>query len=284
MSQSSHSVGNVSAPAFRTAMNASLQALASLNSGGTAPATTYANMLWYDTATNILKMRSEADDAWINVAYVDQSANAWRVLDDTQVVNTSGTQTGLLGDQATATWEAGTGTTESLVSPAKVAAAIAALATDWELVETIATTSGTTIEFPSTGTLADGYIYAVEMIEVEHNFGSLQSLMLDVYGATKAAYIGAPQKVSDDANNAGWFGFFELPTTSRVAVNNHVSNNARLMSSSSSGVDFADRYNGSETAPVFHFNTAQKIDKVRFSLETGGSFDNGNMKLWRKAL
>jgi hypothetical protein len=128
MSQSSHSVGNVSAPAFRVAMNASLQALATLNSGATAPTATYANMIWYDTDANILKMRSEADDAWINVAYVDQSANAWRVLDDTQVVNTSGTQTGLIGDQSTATWEAGTGTTESLVSPAKVKAAIDASA------------------------------------------------------------------------------------------------------------------------------------------------------------
>jgi hypothetical protein len=45
-------------------------------------------------------------------------------LDDTQVVDTSGVQTGLLGDQSTATWEAGTGTTESLVSPAKVKSAV----------------------------------------------------------------------------------------------------------------------------------------------------------------
>jgi len=124
MSQSNHSVGNVSAPVFRSDMNASLQALASLNSGSTAPSTTYANMLWYDTANNILKMRSEADDAWINVGYLDQTANAFRILDDTQVVNTSGTQTGLLGDQATATWESGVATTESLVSPAKVRAAV----------------------------------------------------------------------------------------------------------------------------------------------------------------
>lgn len=124
MSQSNHSVGNVSAPVFRSDMNASLQALASLNSGATAPSTTYANMLWYDTAANILKMRSEADDAWVNVGYLDQTANAFRILDDTQVVNTSGTQTGLLGDQATATWEAGASTTESLVSPAKLRAAV----------------------------------------------------------------------------------------------------------------------------------------------------------------
>ena len=30
-------------------------------------------MLWYDTANNTLKMRSEADDAWINLGTLDQS-------------------------------------------------------------------------------------------------------------------------------------------------------------------------------------------------------------------
>jgi len=34
-------------------------------------------MLWYDTATNILKMRSEADDAWINLGTLDQSLNTF---------------------------------------------------------------------------------------------------------------------------------------------------------------------------------------------------------------
>lgn len=127
MSQSNMNVGNVSAPSFRSAMNDALQALASTSSGGTAPSTTYANQLWYDTTANILKMRNEANSAWINLLYIEQTG-AVRVLDDTQVVNTSGTQTGLLGDQTTATWEAGTGTVESLVSPAKIKAAIDALA------------------------------------------------------------------------------------------------------------------------------------------------------------
>jgi hypothetical protein len=123
MSQNDFNIANQGFPSFRSDLNSALQALASTSSGDTEPTSTYANQLWYDTAENLLKIRSEANDAWINVAYVDQSATAWRVLDDTQVVNTSGTQTGLLGDQTTATWEAGTGTTESLVSPAKVKAA-----------------------------------------------------------------------------------------------------------------------------------------------------------------
>ena len=125
MSQNDLVIANQSFPATRADINSALQALGSLNSGSTAPATTYANMLWYDTANNTLKMRSEADDVWISVGYLNQSTDEFSLFDDTKVVNSSGTQTGLLGDQSTATWEAGTGTTESLVSPAKVKAAAA---------------------------------------------------------------------------------------------------------------------------------------------------------------
>jgi hypothetical protein len=126
MSQHDFNIANQTASALRSDLNSALSALASLSSGATAPSTTYANMLWYDTANNLIKMRNAADSGWISIGYLDQGAGAFRILDDTQVTNTSGTQTGLLGDQSTATWETGTGTTESLVSPAKVKAAIAA--------------------------------------------------------------------------------------------------------------------------------------------------------------
>lgn len=128
MSQNDLVIANQSFPATRADINSALQALGSLNSGSSAPATTYANMLWYDTTNNILKMRAEANDQWISIGYLDQTADAFRIFDDTQVVNSSGTQTGLIGDQATSAWEAGTSTTESLVSPAKVKAAIDELA------------------------------------------------------------------------------------------------------------------------------------------------------------
>ena len=128
MSQHDLDIANQTASAARSDINNALQALGSTSSGASAPATTYANMLWYDTNSNILKMRAEANDAWISIGYFDQSADAFRILDDTQVTNTSGTQTGLLGDQTTGAWTTGTGTTESLVSPAKVKAAIDTLA------------------------------------------------------------------------------------------------------------------------------------------------------------
>lgn len=146
MAQHDYVIANDTAANVRSDLNDALSAIVSQNSGASAPSTTYANMLWYDTSNNILKMRSAADDAWINIGYLDQTANAFRILDDTQVTNTSGTQTGLLGDQSTATWETGTSTTESLVSPAKVKAAIDANASGGTTtLGTLNTTSGTSV-------------------------------------------------------------------------------------------------------------------------------------------
>jgi len=124
MSQHDFDIANQTASNARVDINLALKALGSLSSGPVAPTTTYANMLWYDTGANILKMRSEADDAWISMGYLHQGENQFHILDDTYVSDTSGNHVGLLGDQSTATWQAGTSTTESLVSPAKVKAAV----------------------------------------------------------------------------------------------------------------------------------------------------------------
>ena len=126
MSQNDLVISNQTFPATRADITSALQALGSNNSGPSAPSTTYANMMWYDTTSNILKIRAEANDAWISIGYLHQGENQFHILDNTYVADTSGVHTGLLGDQTTATWQAGTGTTESLVSPAKVLAAIEA--------------------------------------------------------------------------------------------------------------------------------------------------------------
>ena len=119
--------GAQNAVSAREDIEDALQALASNNSADNEPSTPYANMWWYETDTNLLKIRDEDNLVWINVAYVNQSTNKFEILDDTKVVTTSGTEVGILGDQTTLTWETGTGTTESLVSPAKVKAAIDSL-------------------------------------------------------------------------------------------------------------------------------------------------------------
>ena len=98
MSQNDFGISNQTAPNFRADLNLALQALASTSSGATAPSTTYANMLWYDTANNILKMRTEADDAWIELGTLDQSTNTFTpagqvaVLDEDDFASDSATR------------------------------------------------------------------------------------------------------------------------------------------------------------------------------------------------
>ena len=75
MSQHDFNIANQGFPAFRSDLNSALAALASLSSGTTEPSTTYANQLWYDITNDLLKMRNEADDAWITIAYLDQTAD-----------------------------------------------------------------------------------------------------------------------------------------------------------------------------------------------------------------
>jgi hypothetical protein len=133
MAQHDYNIANQTAANARTDINNVLSAIATNNSGTAAPSTTFANQWLYDTDAFILYIRANGNDAWIPVAYLDQTNDKFRILDDTQVVNTSGTQTGLLGDQATATWETGTGTVESLVSPAKVAASATEVVGDYAL-------------------------------------------------------------------------------------------------------------------------------------------------------
>jgi len=65
MAQHDYNIANQSGADFRSDLNDALSAIASTNSGDTSPATTFANQLWIDTANNLLKIRNEANSAWI---------------------------------------------------------------------------------------------------------------------------------------------------------------------------------------------------------------------------
>ena len=105
MSQNDYVIANQTTPLFRTDLNLALQALASNSSGSTAPVTTYANMMWYDTTANILKMRNEADSAWINLGTLNQGANTFST---TNATNLTGTSTSNIPTAALATGTADT--------------------------------------------------------------------------------------------------------------------------------------------------------------------------------
>ena len=83
MSQHDFNIANQGFPATRADINNAFQAIASNSSGATAPATTYANMWWYDTANNKMYLRNEADSAWIEVATIDQTNNEWQITTGT---------------------------------------------------------------------------------------------------------------------------------------------------------------------------------------------------------
>lgn len=116
MSTHDYVIDNQSAAAFRADLNAVLAAIATQNAASSAPTTTFADMLWYDTATNILKKRNEANSAWINLGTIDETAGTF---------TPSGERA--LASQAQA--EAGTDNT-TVMTPLRTAQAIDALAND----------------------------------------------------------------------------------------------------------------------------------------------------------
>jgi hypothetical protein len=79
MSQNDFNLANQGFPAMRADMNSAFQALASNSAGTTEPSTTYAYQWWYDETTDILKIRNADDDAWINIASFDQTADEWEL-------------------------------------------------------------------------------------------------------------------------------------------------------------------------------------------------------------
>lgn len=75
MAQHDYIIANQTFPSTRTDINNALSAIVSTNSGSSAPSTTYAYQLWYDTTTNKLKQRNADNDAWIDLFDVDQTAD-----------------------------------------------------------------------------------------------------------------------------------------------------------------------------------------------------------------
>lgn len=76
MSQNDFDIANQGFAAFRADLNNALKALASNSSGDTAPATPYANQFWYETDTNILHIRNEANSAWLDLMVIDAATGS----------------------------------------------------------------------------------------------------------------------------------------------------------------------------------------------------------------
>lgn len=104
-------IDNQSAPSLRSDLNNVLQAIVTQNSSATAPTITYADMIWYDTANSQIKKRNESNSGWIVLGTIDEGLETF-------------TPSGSPPSQVQATWNTGTSTTESLISPAKLDAKV----------------------------------------------------------------------------------------------------------------------------------------------------------------
>lgn len=60
-----YSLSDQAGNTFRQELNDVIAALVAQNSGGSAPATTFAGMWWYDTTNGVLKRRNAANTGWV---------------------------------------------------------------------------------------------------------------------------------------------------------------------------------------------------------------------------
>jgi hypothetical protein len=71
-----HTIPNSGGATYRAAVNAYLQALISASSGPAAPSPTVAGMSWFDTTTLTLKVRNNANTAWVTITPETIAANS----------------------------------------------------------------------------------------------------------------------------------------------------------------------------------------------------------------
>lgn len=286
MAQHDYNIENATAAVVRSDINSALSAIATNNSGSSAPSDTSGAQWWYDTSADILKIRNEANSAWLNVAYL--SGSEWSVLDDTKVVNTSGTQTGLLGDQAESTWLTGTGTTESLISPAKLKAAATEFGGAMVLLDSVDTATSTSAhEFQSFVTSG----YHTYIIDIGLAIPATNGAILEMQYMTGASVLsfssyvrtisfgddsrGGEELTGQDSialtregilNGAGKGGFAGRVTLFNASANlrRHPGIFHGLHARSSATADELQLVTG-----AFQYRSAASIDGIRLQMSTG---------------
>lgn len=226
MSQHDYVIDDQAGLSFLEDLNANLQAIVSNNSGGSEPTVKYPLQWWADTTSDILKLRNEANTAWINVLdlangaafLADGAITTAKILNDAVTeakiadssVSTAKIQDGAItlaklaaaiGTVASqAEMEAGTESALRLVSPLRVKQAIAANAT--QKTPNYGTGVGcaynATIQAP-----ADGVVIVAASGAFRNGFA--------VYAGNTNATPNLLATVGDDINNNTKGGSFSFP-------------------------------------------------------------------------
>ena len=75
MAQHDYNIANQTASSARTDINNALSAIVTNNSGLLEPTTMFANMIWYDTTNDLLKIRDAGNTFWITLGTVAQGTS-----------------------------------------------------------------------------------------------------------------------------------------------------------------------------------------------------------------
>ena len=73
MAQHDYNIGDQNGFDFLVDLNNALSAIVTNNAGSSEPNPTFPHMLWFDTNNDLMKMRNEANSAWVIVAKKDGS-------------------------------------------------------------------------------------------------------------------------------------------------------------------------------------------------------------------
>jgi hypothetical protein len=147
---------------------------------------------------------------------------------------------------------------------------------EMELVETIATTSGTSIT--TTVPWVAGYDYFLNFEEVEHNAGVSRDLRLALYGATDAAYSSV-MNPGPGFNSDGMYGWIKImePGFSRNDFLTQANLEAAGTAASSNLV-----LNATSKGGLVHWATAQVVTGAQVTLNGAGSFNKGAVRVYRR--
>lgn len=238
-------VANASFPTVRQDLNNILEAVATNFSADTEPTTTYANQWWYETDTDKLYIRNEANDAWIHVLTLDQTGNTV-----SEVQGAGGGDNIAEGNSSVEVIDTGTGYIQFNVDGAEIAR-IDSDGMKFGDNEKAIFGAGSELQIYSNGTNAyiqensggDLYIWGANVL-IENGTGSARYAEFVSGGASKLYHAGSA-KLATTSTGVSITG--DMTLSSSGAVNSELrSDFAGLQLGTTSGHYLALRTNNSE--------------------------------------
>lgn len=259
MSQNDFSIANADGATVRADINSALQALATLSSGASAPSTTYAGMIWWDTTNSLIKQRNSANTAWITIASFDGS---------TVIPYRAGT---VLGEYAT----------KNPAVLAKTAAYTVVDADDGKLVDCDASGGAFTVTLPAASGRS-GFTVGVKKTDSSSNAVTVDGDGADTIDGSATRTINKPYKTEwYRCDGAAWHIEAEARASGtgadfvRKASDETVNNSATLQNDDDLAAGLAANDVMFFRAVLFYDSNATADIKITFTVPTGATIKWG---------